>query len=214
MKKEPWFVIAEEYAKSHEIMLQNDREGKGTALQDLAVREDAGSQLLKVTSPSVSELVALLNSNDPIARKVALVNVMLREIKDTNVLEAISKTYRFEDDTYTKFFSVGCLAPLSAIQVQALDKRLLEIFASEKDQNIIIAALPVLTKLDPIKSRALFTRYLTTGTKALRASTIVTLQNDRPEVLYDIDRELKSQGINIFAGLTPFKIPEKFETAN
>ena len=192
-------------------MLHNEIEKKGTALKDLGVRDNVGAKLLTVSSPSLSQLDELLKSTDPMARKVAVVNVMLREIKEDRVLASITETYRFEDDVDTKFFSVQCFIPVSTTQLQALEKRLIEIFSSEKDENVIIAALPVLTRLDRIKTPSLFANYLRNGTDGLRAVTIVALKKDLPEVLDDIDRELRSEGIDMWAGLTEWRLPERFE---
>ena len=209
IKNEPWFVLAQEYAEAHETMLQNEVEKKGTALKDLAVRDNVAAKLLGVSGPSLSQLDALLKSEDPLGRKVAVVNVMLREIKEDRILASITETYRFEDDTHTKFFTVQCFIPLSALQLQARENRLIEIFSSEKDENVIIAALPVLTRLDKTKTRPLFANYLRSGTEGLRALTIIVLKKDLPEVLDDIHGELKREGIDMWAGLSEWRLPER-----
>jgi hypothetical protein len=209
IKNESWFVLAQEYAEAHETMLQNEVEKKGTALKDLAVRDNVAAKLLGVSGPSLSQLDALLKSEDPLGRKVALVNVMLREIKEDRILASITETYRFEDDTHTKFFTVQCFIPLSALQLQARENRLIEIFSSEKDENVIIAALPVLTRLGKTKTRPLFANYLRSGTAGLRALTIIVLKKDLPEVLDDIHGELKREGIDMWAGLSEWKLPER-----
>ena len=211
IKNEPWFVLAQKYAEAHETMLHNEIEKKGTALKDLGVRDNVGAKLLTVSSPSLSQLDELLKSTDPMARKVVVVNVMLREIKEDRVLSSITETYRFEDDVDTKFFSVQCFIPVSTPQLQALEKRLIEIFSSEKDENVIIAALPVLTRLDKTKTRPLFANYLRSGTEGLRALTIIVLKKDLPEVLDDIHGELKREGIDMWAGLSEWRLPERFE---
>jgi hypothetical protein len=96
-----------------------------------------------------------------------------------------------------KFFSVHCFTSLSASELRVLENRLLEIFVSEKDEDTIIAAMPVLTKLDTTKTRPLFINYIRRGSEGLKVATIVTLKKDLRKVFDDIRRELKSQGVDI-----------------
>jgi hypothetical protein len=205
----PWFALAQRYAEAHEAMLLNEALKKGTALQDFAERESAGEQLLKVPGPSKSEIGHLLQSNDSAARKVALVNVMLRNLDDDSIAAWIAESYNIGDDTHTKFFSVHCFAQLNDLKLQTLQNRLLEIFSEETDEVVIIAALPVLTRLDKSRTKPIFIRYLKNGTDGLRAATIVSLAEKQPDILNDALRDLESQGVDIWAGLSKWRLPER-----
>jgi hypothetical protein len=212
-KNEPWFTFASEYAKAHETMMRNEATKKGTALHDLAARDNAAAKLLGVAGPSISELDALLRSNDSTARKVAVVNVMLRQVKDDRLLRSLADTYRIEDDVHTKFFTVQCLTRFDGPQLRALEQSLLNLFSAETDEVVLVAALAVLTRLDKYRTKPLFVRYLRTGGEGLRAGTIISLKQNAPEVFDQIQSELESEGIDIWSGLAERRLPERFETS-
>jgi hypothetical protein len=209
-----WFSLAQRYAEAHEAMLLNEANKKETALQDFAAREAAGEELLKVPGPSKSEIGHLLQSKDPAARKVALVNVMLRDIDDDSIAASIAESYNIKDDTHTKFFSVHCFAQLNDLKLQPLQNRLLQIFSEETDEVVIIAGLPVLTRLEKSRTKPIFMRYLKTGTDGLRAATIISLAEKQPDMLEDVRRDLERQGVDLWVGLSKWRLPERLGLPN
>jgi len=212
IKSEPWYVFAQKYIEADEAIMRNEAEKKGTFLEDLVVRDDAASQLLKVPVPSIPKSDALLRSNNRAARKAVIVNIMLRQIKEGRLLESILETYRVEDDRSTKFYSVRCFIHLNDMQLKAFEDRLIKIFTLEKDEVVIIAAMPALTRLDKYKVRPLFTKYLRTGTDGLRAVAIVSLREINADLLNEIQQELKSEGIDMWSGLSKWRLPERLRS--
>lgn len=205
VKNEPWFVLAKKYVEADDLMIRNEAEKRETALEDLAIRDNAASQLLKVPSPPIPKLDTLLHSDDPTARKVALVNIMLRNIGNNQLLQSILDTYQAEDDSFTRFYSLRCFYSLNDVQLNAFGDQLLQILSSEKDENAIITAMPTLIRLDPAKARSLFKKYLKDGSKGLRAAAIVHLKQMSADMFDEVHEELKSEGVNIWADLPKWK---------
>ena len=90
------------------MALQNESLKKQTALKDLALRGKAKNNLINSPSPTEKQLEVLLSSQDPLDRKVALVNIMLREIYTESLFKKIIALNDNRDIFFTKFYSYQC----------------------------------------------------------------------------------------------------------
>jgi hypothetical protein len=175
-RNEPWFSLAQKYIEADATMLRNAAAGKETAVEDTTVRDDFAAELQKMPAPPLSELEKLVRSEDLPSQKVALVNVMVREITETRLLESILDTYPSIDDRAGKFYALQAFKDLDDTQIKAFEDRIVRLLSTETDETAIIAALPTLIRLDHAKIKPLLTKYLQSGTPGFRATVIVSLK--------------------------------------
>jgi hypothetical protein len=163
-----WRVLTMEYVKQDAALVQNEADKRNTALQDFAARSRAEKNLLAVAGPPNNVLENLLRSKEAEDRKLALVNVMLRKINQKDLLKTILETYRRNDDMFTKFYSIQCFKNLSQSELKIFENNFVGILRSETNEIAIVAAIPMLAKMDQSKVRPLFAEYVKTGSQGLR----------------------------------------------
>lgn len=193
IKNEPWFYVAEKYVDADAAMLKNAAVGKETAFEDMALRDNFASELQKLPVPLISELEKLLRSEDLLSKKVALVNVMVRNITDTQLLGSILETYSSIGDRAGKFYALQTFKHLDDIQIKAFEDRLVNLLSTETDETAIIAALPTLIRLDRGKVKPLLIKYLQSGTAGFRATVIVSLKKMGEDVPKNVSDEVYNE---------------------
>jgi len=173
MKNQPWYTNAAEYIKADEIMIWNAYEKKQTGLEDLKLRNKTTAELLKSQPPSIKQLKELLVSGDYLDRKVALVNIMWRNIYSEDLSRDIVALNNPMDIFWVKFYSLNCFKDPDQETIKRFEDDLIHIYYFETDQSILLSAMPIIIRLDRSKTIPLFVKYFENGPEGLRKGAYV-----------------------------------------
>lgn len=171
IEAEPWFTYAKEYIEADTRMLQTATEE--TFAQSYDVRYKAELNLAKAAAPPISTLDILLRSKNGFYRKVALVTIIVKKISDDEVFSTVLAEYDLKDEFLTKFYSQHSFKNLSDTQIKKFEDRLVSVFSFESNEAVMISGMPTLIRLDPLKTKSLFVKYLRNGTTGLRRASNV-----------------------------------------
>jgi len=173
VKNQSWYTNAAEYIKADEVMIWNAYKKKQTGLEDLKLRDKTAAELLKSQPPSIKQLKELLASGDYLDRKVALVNIMLRNIFSESLSKDIVSLNNPMDIFWVKFYSLNCFKELDQETIKRFEDDLIDIYYFETDQSILISAMPIIIRLDRSKTIPLFVKYFENGPEGLRKGAYV-----------------------------------------
>lgn len=176
LKDKLWYKHAEEYINADEIMIQNAIEKKETFLEDYDLRDAATLKLVNLSSPAISELEKLLKSKDAQDRKVALVNIMIKNIYSENLFKTILRGYDPNDDFFTRFYRYRCFKFLGRDKIRHFEDKFLNLLSLEDNGSIIISAMPTLIKIEPSKVIPLFVQYVKSSDRGLRLASYIYLK--------------------------------------
>jgi len=176
LKDKLWYKHAEEYINADEIMIQNAIEKKETFLEDYDLRDAATLKLVNSPSPAISELEKLLKSKDAQDRKVALVNIMIKNIYSENLFKTILGGYDSNDDFFTRFYRYRCFKFLGRDKIRHFEDKFLNLLSLEDNGSIIISAMPTLIEIEPSKVIPLFVQYVKSSDRGLRLASYIYLK--------------------------------------
>lgn len=173
VQNQPWYRKAVEYIKSDKITIRNAYERKQTGLEDLKLRNNIASDLLKTEPPSVNQLKELLASGNYLDRKVALVNMMVRHIHSEDLSKGIILLNNSMDIFFIKFYSINCLRELDQETLKRFEDDLIDIFYFETSPPILVSAMPIIIRLEKSKTIPLFVKYFKDGPEGIRKAAYV-----------------------------------------
>lgn len=185
LQRNLWYGYAQAYIAADERMIENASKKKGSFFEDYNLRYNAELKLVEVSSPSVKVLKEMLNSKDSRQRKVALVTVMIKKIDNKKLFGVILKNYVEESDFFSKFYSLLCFKSLGPEELRGYESSLIHILSEEKDEGIVVTGLSLLIKLDPLKTKPLFVRYLKAEDKGLRRASYIIMSTQNRK-LHDL----------------------------
>jgi len=172
-KDELWYVYAIEYIKADEIMVQHMIEKKETFPEDYDSRYKAESRLLNSPSPKETELEILLNSQNLLDRKVALVNIRTRHIYSENLFKTILKINDPKDAYLAKLYVYQSFNFLDTDKIKQYEDEFINMIYWESNEGLIISAMPTLLKMDRSKIVPLFVKFFEEGRRELRKTAYV-----------------------------------------
>jgi len=171
-----WYKYAVEYIKADEIIIQHAIEKKETFLEDYNLRYKAETQLLNSSPPTLFELEQLLNSQNIIDKKVALVNIVKRHYYSYELFETILIQYDPNNDYFLKFYSYQCFNFLDKDKIKQFEDEVIRITTLENNEAIIISAMPTLAMIDSPKVVSLFVRFFKNGSLGLKRASYIYLK--------------------------------------
>jgi hypothetical protein len=155
------------------------------------LRHQAEINLLAASAPSQKELQQLLSSNDNLLQKIALVVMRVKNINDDRIFATIIENYSHANDSYIKYYSLQCLKQLRDDQIKTLEGSVLRLIAGEKDESMIVNALPLLIRLDPDKVRPLLAEYLVSGGVGLRRAAFILMKTENETLCKSVVDQLE-----------------------
>ncbi|KAF0145273.1 MAG: hypothetical protein FD156_1104 [Nitrospirae bacterium] len=188
-----WYKHAAEYIKADEIMIQNAIEKKETFLEDYDLRDVATLKLINAPSPTISVLEKLLKSKNAQDRKVALVNIMVRNIYSENLFKTILGGYDTNDDFFIRFYRYRCFKFLGKDKIRHFEDKFLILLSLENNGSIIISAMPTLIEIEPSKVIPFFVQYFKSSDRGLRLASYVYLKRMGEGYLNDVKSILEKE---------------------
>ena len=192
-KDKLWYKHAEEYIKADQQMIQHAIEKKETFLEDYNLRYEAELKLINSPLPTALELEELLNSQDVLGKKVAIVNIMKKKIYSEILFKTILRQHDSNDDFFTKFYTYQCFKLLNKDKMKRFEDDFIKILSFEKNESLIITAMPTLLQVETSKVIPLFVRYFKNGTTELRRSSYIHLKKMGEQYLQEVKEILREQ---------------------
>jgi hypothetical protein len=175
-KDRPWFKYAEEYVYYDKILTSNLTKAKHAFTEDYRARQEAETKLVNSVAPSSDELQRLLMSSAMLDKQVALVNIMARQIQESETYNMILRLLTTESDYFTRFYCYHCFNKLASDQLQNFREGLIDVFLKERNEILIIAGMPTLTRIESPRIGSVFHRYLDEGSDGLRRAICTNLE--------------------------------------
>jgi len=163
-----WYKYAIAYINYDEMIAKGNVKDNESALEILGQREQAKTKLLSVSAPTDAELELLLRSSRILDQKIALVNIMLRDVYTEHIYNNIIDILNSSNDFFLRFYCYHCINLLDDKRLNRFGNDFIAILKHEKVEGLITTAMPTLVKIKSDEVVCLYVRYFKQESRTLK----------------------------------------------
>jgi len=177
-----WQAEAQRYVELTQQMYEGKASDRGVAIEQHRLHQELEQKLAQATGPSKRNWQKMVQSSDPLQRKMALVLAIAKQSRDPDYIRVVIDGYASETDKMTKFYTHRLLGYQTDKDLKQFQHAIIKMMHTDTSDELRMAGLSTLLKLDSAVSYPMLLRYVETGSKGLVRYTYYTLRSsgDRP----------------------------------
>lgn len=201
-KDSSWRGYAHAYVELNQRMYEHKAADHDVILDQFRLHYDLEQKLSRSTSPSKKEWQRMVQSVDPLERKMALVLAIAKKLRDPDFTRVLIAGYFDETDVFVKLYTHRLFEHHSDRDLRGHQQTIIKMIGTDKSDELRIAGLSTLLKLDWDVVHSVLLQYVETGSKGLVRAIYFALRGKGngylDQVIQDLVKKDKKEVLALF----------------
>jgi hypothetical protein len=189
-KDSSWQSYAQAYVELNQRMYDHKASDHDAIVEQFRLHYDLEQKLSRSTSPSKKEWQRMAQSADPLQRRMALVLAIAKKLRDPDFTRVLIARYSDETDVFVKLYIHRLLGYQTDRDLRGRQQAIVKMIGTDKSDELRIAGLSTLLKLDWDVVYPVLFQHVETGSKGLIRAIYFALRGKGDSCLDQVIQDL------------------------